>query len=261
MSAPGLQYGIKEVLDFLLRDFATKEPITLIDYATATSNETSAERIDINGGRGMPKLMSFDHTKVSTFTLTLPLVDLKTLAMLAGSELINDTTKELIKTEKVTVTDNGGTLEATLTKEPINGDVALYVVDGQRDFGEEITGATVATSTITFGSETPTVSDGQEVWAIYQYAAPAGAKQIRITSTNFPKAVEMSGYGIWRNQLDETDYPVHVQVHKARPQSNFTFTMEGENATNLELTFDVYEATIDGEKTYIDYIVMDDPDA
>lgn len=247
----GLQYGIKEVLDLNILDFATKKPLVFIDYATATTNENAGERLDLTGGRGNAKQMSFDHTKTSTFQITVPLVDLNLLAILTGEDVKTGADLgEIYKREILTVKDNAGSLEITLSQTPVGG-VKLYKLEGLRDVGEEFTGTVTGT---TVELTTPAVA-GEEVIAFYQYAAPASAKKVAVKSTKFPKAVEIFGTGLARNQEDEQDYPCHVHVFKARPQMNFTFTMEGTNATNLELTFDLYEVKdSSGEGQYIDYI-------
>lgn len=247
----GLQYGIKEVLDVNILDFKTKEPITFIDYATATSNENAAERLDLTGGRGNAKQMSFDHSKTSTFQLTVPLVDLNLLSILTGENLQTGV-GEIFKREILTVADNAGVLEITLSKEPIGGTVSVYQLEGLRDAGEKVTTETITGTDVTI---TTGAVAGDEVIAFYQYAAPSTAKKVSVKSTKFPKAVEIFGTGLARNQEDEQDYPCHVHVFKARPQNNFTFTMSGTDATNLELTFDLYEVKDSvGDGQYIDYI-------
>lgn len=246
-----LQYGIKEVLDILMRDYATKKPITLIDYAMSSSNENAAENLPINGGRGNALLMTFDHTKTSTLTLTLPLVDLSLLALLGGSEL-EEATKDILKTERRAIV--GGNI--TLSKEPI-GEVSVFEIEAGYGFGKEVEGVTVEGKDVTVTGE---VVEG-EVYVIYQHAVPQGSKQIRIRSNAFPKAVSMTGYGLARDRETEMDMPVQVDIPKARPQSNFTFNMSGTEATELELVFDVMEFTdSDGTKGYIDYTFLNEED-
>ncbi|WP_442636605.1 hypothetical protein [Rossellomorea marisflavi] len=244
----GLQYGIKEVLDVNILDYASKNPLFFVDYAEATSNENTAERLDLTGGRGNAKQMSFDHSKAGTFQLTVPLVDLKMLAMLSGDDL-QEGAGQIFKREVLTVDDAGGAPSVTLSHEPIAG-VKIFKLEGLRDTGEEIP-ATVSAKK----AELTGAAADQQVIAFYQYAAPAKSKKVSIKSTKFPKAVEIFGTGLARNQEDELDYPCHLHVFKARPQPNFTFTMSGSDATNLEITFDMYEVKDQkGEGQYIDYI-------
>lgn len=246
----GLQYGIKEVMDINLLDFKTKQPIVFIDYATATSNENTGERLDLTGGRGNAKQMSFDHSKASTFTLNVPLVDLNLLSILTGDD-IGSGVGEIFKREVLTVTGSAGSEKITLAQTPISGSVSVYKLEGLRDNGTPVTVDNVTGKDVDLSGAVA----GDEVVAFYQYAAPASSKRVSVKSTKFPKAVEIFGTGLARNQEDEQDYPCHVHVFKARPQNNFTFTMSGTEATNLELTFDLYEVKdANGEGQYIDYI-------
>jgi hypothetical protein len=251
----GLQYGIKEVLDLNILDFKTKEPIVFIDYATATTNENAGERLDLNGGRGNARQMSFDHSKTSTFTLNVPMVDLNLLSILTGEDVkTGSEIGNLFMREVLTVKRGQGEntdLQITLSKAPV-GEVKVYELKGLRDNGEKIE-VNVSDKNVILSSQV--VSAGDEVVAFYQYEAPATAKKVSVKSTKFPKAVEIFGVGLARNQEDEQDYPCHVHVFKARPQPNFTFTMSGTEATNLELTFDLYEVKDkNGDGQYIDYI-------
>ncbi|MCM3394841.1 MULTISPECIES: hypothetical protein [Cytobacillus] len=247
----GLQFGIKEVLDVNIVDFKSKKPVAFIDYAEASSNEVTGDRLDLTGGRGNAKQMSFDHSKASTFNLTVPLVDLNLLALLTGEEL-GEGVGQIFKREVLTVEDNAGSLEINLSKEPLAGTVKVYKLEGLRDIGEEFTIGTVSGKVVDVN--TP-AAPGEEVVAFYQYAAPATSKRVSVKSTKFPKAVAIYGTGLARNQEDEQDYPCHVQVFKARPQQNMSFTMSGTEATNLEIAFDMYEVKdANGEGQYIDYI-------
>lgn len=247
----GLQYGIKEVLDVNILDFATKTPLVFIDYATATSNENTGERLDLTGGRGNAKQMSFDHTRESTFQLTVPLVDLNLLSILTGDD-IGTGMGEIFKREILTVVDNAGSLEVELSQTPVDAtNVKIYPLVGLRDLGDITTSTTTGTTAVI----TDGAVAGDEVVAFYQYSAPATSRKVAVKTTKFPKAVAIFGTGLARNQEDEQDYPCHVTVYKARPQMNMTFTMAGTEATNLEITFDLYEVKdSSGDGQYIDYI-------
>ncbi|MEH7346011.1 hypothetical protein V7122_19395 [Bacillus sp. JJ1532] len=246
----GLQYGIKEVLDTTIVDFKTKKPVAFIDYAEASSNEIGGERLDLTGGRGNAKQMSFDHSKTSTFTLTVPLVDLNLLALMTGEDL-GEGVGQIFKREVLSVADDIGTPKVELSQTPV-GEVKIYKLEGLRDIGEEFAVSNVSAKKVTL---TTPAADGEEVVAFYQYAAPTTSKRVSVKSSKFPKAVAIYGTGLARNQEDEQDYPCHVTVYKARPQQNMTFTMSGNEATNLQIVFDMYEVKdANGDGQYIDYI-------
>jgi hypothetical protein len=248
----GLQFGIKEVYNLTIVDFATNKPFIYVDYAEATTNENSAERTSLRGGQGYYKLMDFDHTKESTLQLTLPLVDIKLLAMLAGDELVEGAT-DVFKREELTVVDNAGTMEITLTETPLAGSVVVNKLEGLRDYGQEVTVSNVTGNTV----ELTGVADGDKVVVFYQYSAPATTKKFSIAANKFPKAVKIYGDGLWKDQETETDKAVKMTVHKAKPQGNFTITTSGSDATTLELTLDMYPVKdANGDMSYIDYVIL-----
>lgn len=247
----GLQFGIKEVYNCTILDFATNKPFAYVDYAEATTNETSSQRTPVVGGQGAYKLMSFDSQKESTFQLTLPLVDIKLLAMLAGDELVEGAT-DVYKREELTVVDNAGSLEITLSETPLADTLIVNEIAGLRDYGAEIT-ATVAGTTATLTG----VAEGDKVVAFYQYSSPTTSKKFSIAANKFPKTVKIIGDGLWRDQETQTDKAVKMTVHSATPQGNFTITTSSADVTVLDITFDLNAVKdASGDLSYIEYVVL-----
>lgn len=246
-----LQFGIKEVYNLNIANFTDNKPFIYVDYAEAATNENSGERTDLRGGQGNYKLLGFDHTKDSTLSLTLPLVDLKLLALLAGDDLV-EAAADVYKREELTVVDNAGTLEVTLSETAVNTPV-FNELDAERDYGTEVSGTLSSGSTYTLTG----VAAGDVVTAFYQYATPSTAKKISIKANKFPKTVKIYGDGLWRDQVTETDHVVKMTVHKAKPQLNYTLSTSSSDATTLEITFDMYALKdADGDMSYIDYVVI-----
>jgi hypothetical protein len=254
----GLQYGIKEVLNGTVVDFTTKQPILYFDYASASSNDTATERLFLEGGQGNFRLMSFDHTKTSTFKLTLPLVDLKMLALLAGEDLAIEASN-VFKREVLTVT----TGKVTVSETPLDPNtITVNALQGTRDFGTAYTKAasaptgqqfSITSKDITFAA----TENGKQVVVFYQYATQPTAQKISIKANKFPKAVSIFGDGLFQNQELEVSQAVKVNVYKAKPKGNFNLTMSSSAATTLEIEFDVF-AILDanGNYSYIDYIIL-----
>lgn len=248
----GLQFGIKEVYNLNIVDFATNKPFIYVDYAEATTNENTAERTSLKGGQGYYKLMDFDHSKESTLKLTVPLVDIKLLAMLAGDDLVEGATS-VFKREELTVADNGGKMKITLSETPIDKTVVVHKLEGLRDYGKEVTVSNVTGNKV----ELTGVADGEKVVVFYQYSSPATAKKFSIKANKFPKTVKIFGDGLWRDQETGMDKAVKMMIHKAKPQANFTLTTSGSDVTTLEITFDLYPIKdAAGDMSYIDYVVL-----
>lgn len=259
----GLQFGIKEVYNLNIVDFATNKPFIYVDYAEATTNENTAERTSLKGGQGYYKLMDFDHSKESTLKLTVPLVDIKLLAMLAGDDLVEGATS-IFKREELMVDNNHEELGVltddildkkmiTLSKTPIDETVVVHKLEGLRDYGKEVTVSDVTGNKV----ELTGVDLGEEVVAFYQYLSPATAKKFSIKANKFPKTVKIFGDGLWRDQETGMDKAVKMMIHKAKPQANFTLTTSGSDVTTLEITFDLYPIKdADGDMSYIDYVVL-----
>lgn len=259
----GLQFGIKEVYNLNIVDFATNKPFIYVDYAEATTNENTAERTSLKGGQGYYKLMDFDHSKESTLKLTVPLVDIKLLAMLAGDDLVEGATS-IFKREELVVVNNHEELGVltddildkkmiTLSKTPIDETVVVHKLEGLRDYGKEVTVSDVTGNKV----ELTGVDLGDRVVAFYQYLSPATAKKFSIKANKFPKTVKIFGDGLWRDQETGMDKAVKMMIHKAKPQANFTLTTSGSDVTTLEITFDLYPIKdADGDMSYIDYVVL-----
>ena len=61
MSTPmPLQFGIKEVLNVTLYDFASGTPLLYADYASETDIDSKSTRLQLRGGQGNFQLLSFD---------------------------------------------------------------------------------------------------------------------------------------------------------------------------------------------------------
>jgi hypothetical protein len=236
----GLQYGASDVLNLTFKDFVTKKPFAYADYAKATDNSVEGTRTFITGGQGGFRLLAFDSEKVSTVTVTLPLVDLKLLAMIAGDELVKGAAN-VFRREEGLVT--GG--KVSLKDTPIDGSITVFLLEGIRDHGSELVKAasaptanqfSVSGKDLTFNSS----ENGKKVVIYYQFATPVTAQKFSIKANKFPKFVEISGNGLFKNQetgLDEANYTTYF---KAQAQPNMTLTLSQGSPTELQIVFDLF---------------------
>jgi hypothetical protein len=254
----GLQYSIHEVCNLQFNTFADNKPFLYADYAQISTNDVSATTDNLVGGQGNYTLDVHSHTKKSDMKITLPVIDLKFLAMMAGDDLAANVSNAFNR-EVLTVA-NG---KVTLAQTPIDGTLFVNELQGIRDIGEEYskvesapTGQeySITGKDLTFDS----TENGKKVVVFYQYAAPTGAQTVSITANKFPKAFTIYADGIWNDMETQTNKAVKIIVYKAIPQSNFSITMDSTKYSDLQLTFDLMaiKDNTTGDLKYIDYIVL-----
>lgn len=250
------QFGIKEVLNYVVEDFVTGAPVFYADYATTTSVETTAERLDLRGGVGNYRLLSFDHTKDMVYNSSLPLVDLNAVAMITGKAL--STGAAVVPKRQILYASASNTI--TLAEAATVGSLKIYKLVGERDRGTPQVAGTPGTTLdtwaidgtnkiVTLNATSAPVDTAFVVY--YTYTTGATAQRLTMTADKFPAAVKISGQGIWRDQVTEVDHVVAFQILRARVRPNFTLTMASTDATVLELVYDMYPVLEAGEKVYM----------
>lgn len=248
------QFGIKEVLNYTVRNFATGAPVFFADYASSIGVETTGERLDIRGGQGNYKLLSFDHTKDMVFNSSLPLVDLNALAMITGRPL--SVGAVIVPARRVL--NASATHTITLPHTPLVGSLRIFRLSSERDDGVEQLVGTPATVPNTYSISgmivtlnATTAPLGTAFVVYYNYTSVSTAQRITMTADRFPSAVSISGEGLWRNQVTELDTPVVFDVRRARVRPSFTLSMAADSATVLELVYDMFPVNESGELVFM----------
>lgn len=256
------QFGLKEVLDVAVHNFSTSgagDVRFFIDYANNVQVSLDSERLDLRGGKGNYVLLSFDHTKTASMSMTVPLVDLEVLASVTGKDLVTGTT-QVPKREVLTVS---ATNTVTLSQTPVTGTLKIYLLEDSRDHGTEQTVGDPATTENTYSITNTTVTfnattcpEGTKVVCYYDYQSTATARKIIFTADDFPGYFRITGEGLMTDEYDGYTYPVVFDFKKAKIKPNFQFTMASDAATELTLEFDLYPVDSDGDKIYFETTVL-----
>ena len=69
MAGSNEKFGVKEVLDVTLYDMATNKPVIRFDTLKSASINITAEKVYARGGRGNPKLITWELNKEATMTV------------------------------------------------------------------------------------------------------------------------------------------------------------------------------------------------
>lgn len=251
------QYGIKEVMNMVVCEYnpipEKAKPIVVLDYCTVTDVQNQAERLDITGGRGNKKLLSFDHSKVASLPITIPLVDMKMVSLLSGDD-IEEKIQKIFKKENLTVLkdDDGDENYVELKKIPVEGTLFVNKLEGYRDFGQALEKATGGTpesgeylldtasgvAKIKVNAEDCPV--GSELIVCYTHKTKNAVESMSFNPEKFAKPVTLKGDSLFRNQYTEEDEVYNFIAYKGKFQMNYTLSMNATSATVLETTLDLY---------------------
>jgi hypothetical protein len=234
-------YGIKDCANLTLFDKATGQPSIFSDYANVSTNDWKATRVYANS-KGA-RAIAWDHNREGTLTVEMEVFDLKWLALLAGTE-ITEGEAQVAKREVVKV---DATKKATITGTPVAGSIAVVKV-GADEIEHvdapltEVVSAPTSTQFSVVANEITFATDAVEgeAYAVYFLTLDTSVRSFVISSDKFPKAFEVVADALIREKESGTDEFVQINFPNARPQSNFTVTMDTANPTKLSVTFDLF---------------------
>ena len=246
------QYGVKEVMNMVVCEYnpviEEAKPIVVLDYCQVSDVQNQAERLDIQGGRGNKKLLSFDHSKVATLPITIPLVDMKMISLLSGDD-IEYKIQKIFKKEVLTVTSLGlNKVGVELKKTPLKGTLFVNKLEGFRDFGDALTETTNLTPSageylvdvnkiVVDATDCPI---GSELIVCYTHSTTKAVETMSFNPEKFAKPVTLKGDSLFRNQYTEEDEVYNFIAYKGRFQMNYTLSMNATSATVLETVLDLY---------------------
>jgi len=224
------QYGIKEVADVILYD-STGTPVMYFDTLKVSNIEETAETTDARGGKGNPKLISWDYGKEITVTLQDALMSMKSLELLTSHEddVIDHTVaKNIRKAELVTLGDSS-TFVPKYTPASTTG---VYILEA----------AGTALKGTTYYSITTGGSSGDVVRAVYNVST-TGVYEIVISPNRFPGTYTLIGDTVIRNKKTGLDEGFQFIIPKAKISSEVTLSMEAEgDPTVFDMTITVLKA-------------------
>lgn len=141
-----MKYGVRECADVVFRSKSTQkignkifyqmEPVIYFDTLKTSSLEGAATTVYAQGGRGNPRLMSWDGERTVTFTMEDALISPVGLAILSGAGLIDATGEHKViqhiteRTDRVDYTAAG---DNTPEKLEIKVAKAPYVADSGKE--------------------------------------------------------------------------------------------------------------------------------
>ena len=244
------RYGIKEVADVTFysinSDGTRGAPALYLDTLKVSTIEQTAETADARGGKGNPKLISWDYGKEINVTIEDALFSSKSMAIMFGNgSVVNKSAQTITKTAVVRI-DADGKLPNTFVADvydAVAGSKRLKVrMDDVAPSGDEISFAKSGITLVSLASEAGVVIDKdltKEEWATVRneykeqkafitYTVKATTKTITISGDSFPGTYYVVGDTYARSDIDGRDQFFQFIINKAKVTSENTITLEAE---------------------------------
>ena len=247
------RYGIKEVADVTFysinADGTRGAPALYLDTLKVSTIEQTAETSDARGGKGNPKLISWDYGKEINVTIEDALFSSKSMAIMFGNgSVINKSAQDITKTAVVRISNT----ETPALPETFVADVydatagskrTKIRMDGGTVKADEIGFAASGITLVSLTAEDGTVIDpnftsaewltvdlkkykGQK--AFVTYTVKATTKTITISGDSFPGTYYVVGDTYARSDVDGRDQFFQFIINKAKVTSENTITLEAE---------------------------------
>jgi hypothetical protein len=265
------RYGIKEVADVTFYEIdattgAAGKPVLYLDTLKVSTIEQTAETSDARGGKGNPKLISWDYGKEITVSLEDALFSAKSMAIMFGNGVASTPTAG--KVQRVAVARKGSDTANTYVnidlKDPNGGAVRTKVwfgttvpagqegkvfttanpkisrlTDADGDPSKDYISA--SDSTYATAEECNTFIDGLTEGAKFfvTYDLDVTKTEVIISGDSFPGTYYVTGDTYARSDVSGKDQFFQFIIPKAKVTSENTITLEAEgdpSVFNMNLT-------------------------
>ena len=240
------RYGIKEVADVTFykinSDGSKGAPVLFLDTLKVSTVEQTASSADARGGKGNPKLVSWDFGKEINVTLTDALFSPASMAIMFGDKdgvSIGNTEEKITKVAMARISETKA--DTTVEIDAKEGRKTVKVLaDGSVTYN---TTASIVKVTDAKGVNitAETFADqavGDKVFVHYEVALQS-KKVIDINADTFPGTYYITGDTFCRSDVTGEDDFFQFIIPKAKMSSENTITLEAEgdpSVFNLNLT-------------------------
>ena len=270
------RYGIKEVCDvtfYKLNDDGTPGvPVLFLDTLKVSTIEQTAEQVDARGGKGNPKLITWDYGKEISVTMEDALFSPKSLAIMMSNGSVNPKATGTIERTilaRVEAATSSGTADAfdyfvadvydANEKGAVRKKIDMKTTSASDTaragmINWNTAGITVTKITTADGQAVndPTTTDGWTFGEIkgaaaghggdkmfITYTQPVTKTEFAITGDSFPGTYYITGDTYARSDVTGKDSFFQFIIPKAKMSAEQTFTLEAEGdptTFNMNLT-------------------------
>ena len=237
-------YGIKEVADVTFykinSDGSKGAPVLYLDTLKVSTIEQTASSADARGGKGNPKLVSWDFGKEINVTLTDALFSPASMAIMFGDKSGVDTenTQDIIKVTMARISANQADTTVEIDAKEGRKTVKVLADGGGEAYNTGITKVTNIKDEDITAAEFKSLTAGDKVFVHYK-VTPISKKVIDINADTFPGTYYITGDTFCRSDVTGEDDFFQFIIPKAKMSSENSITLEAEgdpSVFNLNLT-------------------------
>ena len=236
------KFGAKEVMDVVLYDMETDRPVIQFDSLKTSSISVTSEKVYARGGKGNPKLITWEINKEATLTIEDALISPKSMELVSG--IARKIGVQTIRMRQITEYENGenkgklyplkagSTGKITLAFKPNTTVDKILVYPVEADCEEEslydMDGATLEGNILTLAA-----AAGKAVVVYYNYDSEETAETYVIDAEHFSGTYKLVGDTVLRNQKTGKDEAFQVTIPNLKFTSNLElgFAAEGDPTT------------------------------
>ena len=244
------------------------KPVLFLDTLKVSTIEQTAEQVDARGGKGNPKLITWDYGKEITVNIEDALFSPKSMAIMFGDGGVTHASAQDIKHTAVVRITKQGFLPDYFIADVYDSNQGsarkkIYIGAGQTPAGmvslansgiQFFTGAQmikddgtvidsaldssdIMTAVSSWPAGWPSVAAGDKV--MFTYAVKATTNTITISGDSFPGTYYVTGDTYARSDVDGRDQFFQFIIPKAKMSAENTITLEAEgdpSTFNMNLT-------------------------
>lgn len=237
------RYGIKEVADVTFykieSDGSRGAPVLYLDTLKVSTVEQTASSSDARGGKGNPKLVSWDFGKEINVNLTDALFSPASMAIMFGGKdgVGTEDSTEITKVAMTRILSTA--VDSTVEMDTAEGRKTVKVLaNGGSAYNTGITKVTDADGVDVPASEFGSKTAGDKFFVHYK-VTPTSKKVININADTFPGTYYITGDTFCRSDVTGEDDFFQFIIPKAKMSPENTITLEAEgdpSVFNLNLT-------------------------
>lgn len=243
-----MRFGIRDVANITFkakangtkignRIFEKDEPVILFDTAKTSSLEGNSTAVYAQGGRGNPKLITWEGEKEMTFTFEDALISPTGMSILMGAGLLEAEKFNhhiLVKTIAVKGEDEAISLDLSDEVAEIAGeDAVLLTKEANKDaslfvFATDVNGSEMKSKVADVKVEGNTITgEALEEGAYYMVDAYVEVEgtSLEVSADKFSDYFYIEAETLFRNEADGVDKAAQIIIPKGKVQSNFNISM------------------------------------